>query len=64
MSDNTFPPVDEIWDESGFSIGFVGALPPTHSSLSKNSSDDANQKLMYVSDNTVSPIDLKDSGAS
>jgi hypothetical protein len=64
MSDNISLAIDEIWDESGFLIGFAGALSPVKSIPNEKSSDDANQKLMYVSDNTSSPIDLKDLGAS
>jgi hypothetical protein len=64
MSDNASPVLDEIWDESGSLIGFAGALTLTQPSSCKNSSDDANQKLMYVSGDAGSPIDLKDLGAS
>jgi len=62
MSDNASFAVEEIWDESGFLIGFAGALTRIQPSVVKDSSVDENSELVYVSNNTASPTDLKDSG--
>lgn len=55
---------DEIWDESGFLVGYASPITKIDQDLKRDLPGDADRKLMYVSEDAGFPLDLKDSGVS